>query len=346
MSLRDLATRRARVQFDPSLGNLPLLEMDGAPVLHAAPWRDAAEVQADRAIPLVDRRLSGDFLCMPFGRDDVHGGPPHGLTANSRWVVKRHTPEVLAARLAMNVQGARVDKHLALDPEAPVLYQTHVIRGGQGAMTLAHHPMIAMAAGGRLRCSPKRAVLTEPTPQHPGAHFWALNQRVAGYEVHSVSGARVDIRDYPSEICEDFAVMIEAMTRGLGWSALERFAEDDTILILKDARKLPLTLLWVSNGGRDFSPWNGRHRGVLGIEDAICAGGAGFAAACRPNRITAEGVPSALDLGAGPHVIRHAILRLPRRVAVASVQVTQHGLVVAAEGGEATHTPFDPGFFA
>jgi hypothetical protein len=49
-------------------------------MLHAAPWRDEAEVQDDPNIPLVNKRLAGDFLCMPFGRDDVTGDPPHGAT--------------------------------------------------------------------------------------------------------------------------------------------------------------------------------------------------------------------------------------------------------------------------
>jgi D-hexose-6-phosphate mutarotase len=58
-------------------------------------------------MPLVNRRLAGDFLCMPFGRDDVNGGPIHGLPANTPWDVIEQDVAHATLRLAGQRSGAR-----------------------------------------------------------------------------------------------------------------------------------------------------------------------------------------------------------------------------------------------
>ena len=119
------------------------------------------------------------------------------------------------------------------------------------------------------------------------------------------------------------------------------------LVVLKDARVMPVTMLWVSNGGRDFSPWNGRHTGGLGIEDGCAAGATGLAAALAENRLTAMGVPTALTLG-GEHLIRHAMISRPRPPGWAEVRdvTLAKGPVTLTEAGGATvSVPFDGTFF-
>jgi hypothetical protein len=111
---------------------------------------------------------------------------------------------------------------------------------------------------------------------------------------------------------------------------------------------MPITMLWVSNGGRDFSPWNGRHTGVLGIEDGCAAGGTGLAAALSDNRLTAMGVPTALTLG-GEHKIRHAMISVPRPPGWAEVRdiaIARGQVTLTEAGGAQVSVPFDAGFFA
>ena len=36
---------------------------------------------------------------------------------------------------------------------------------------------------------------------------------------------------------------------------------------LRAAKAMPMTMLWHSNGGRDYAPWSGRHFGCLGVEE-------------------------------------------------------------------------------
>ncbi|MBF9058633.1 hypothetical protein HKCCSP123_05500 [Rhodobacterales bacterium HKCCSP123] len=338
------------LSVDPGLGNLPDWQVGGRRPLHSAPWREEVAVQSDPDLPLVNKRLAGDFLCMPFGQDDVAGGPIHGPTANAPWEVIRQDVAEAHLRLSVHVRGATVDKLVQIT--GPVLYQTHRIVGGEGAVTFAHHPMIRMAEGGRLSYSPKRAVLTDPVPQYAGHTLWALNQTrpVAGNDLRldCEDGTEWDLHHYPAgHRVEDFCILVEGRGARIGWTVAMRNAEDDMLVVLKDARLMPVTMLWVSNGGRDFSPWNGRHTGVLGIEDGCACGAAGLAAALADNRLTAMGVPTVMPLG-GARTIRHAMVSLPRPPGwseVAEVTLARGRMTLTEIGGGQVSVPFDSGFF-
>ena len=335
------------LQIDERVGNLPLWRVDGRVALHAAAWRDEEAVQADPSIPLVNKRLAGDFLCMPFGKDDLGSDPIHGHPANSPWEVIRADASTAHLRLSVPVRGATIEKRVQI--AGPVLYQTHHVTGGQGAVSFAHHPMARMAQGGALSFSPKRAVLTDPVAQSGGRPLWALNQTRPGLTLSCIDGSEHDIRSYPARhAVEDFCILAEAADATLGWTVLLRHAEQDMLVVLKDARIMPVTMLWISNGGRAGPPWNGRHKGVIGIEDGCAAGATGLAAALGDNRLTAMGIPTALSLGQA-HLIRHAMVSLPRPPgwnALRDLRIADGALTLTEAGGAVLSVPFDGEFFA
>lgn len=334
----------ASVAFDTANGHVHDLRIDGAggriAPLHRAHWVGRCDLPAD--IPPVDRRLEGDFLCAPFGAHGQTGVPPHGWPANSAWQVAEAGQGGLTARLERSVQGARIEKDLRLIPGQPVLYQTHRISGGQGRIGVAHHPMFRLSSGDRIFLSPKRVILTPPAPLEPGRHWLTYPARSDDpVRFPGLRGA-VDLTRYPTGSGhEDFAVAIEAGGRRFGWTALLRRQAGDLIVILKDASVLPLTMLWWSNGGRDRAPWDGRHLGVLGVEDG-CASPGGLS-------LAAEGVREGLDMAPGRvHRLRHAILAvtLPAGCAdVADIAPHPQGLRVHTGPGGDLVLPFDPGFF-
>jgi len=336
----------AEARIDPAVGNIPFWRVLGRTPLHAAPWRDEAEVQNDPAVALVDKRLAGDFLCMPFGRDDVNGGPIHGPTANDRWDLVEQDVAMARFALSTGVLGAHVTKEVRL--VGPCLLQTHVVEGGTGEVTFAHHPMARMSEGGRLSFSPKRAVLTDPVAQHEGANLWVLNQLRGDLKLDREDGTQWDLRTYPAgHVVEDFCILAEARGATLGWTCLMRNAEDDMLIVLKDPQVLPVTMLWVSNGARDFTPWNSRHTGVLGIEDGCAMGGEGLRAATGDNRLTAMGIPTTLTLGPR-HVIRHAMVSLPRPPGwseLVDVSLNDGQLHLREDGGGTVSIPFPEGHF-
>lgn len=342
-----LAHGDAVAEIDPEVGNIPHWRVGGRHPLHVAPWRDETEVQEDETLPLVNRRLAGDFFCMPFGLDDMEGDPIHGLPANTPWEVIEQDVAHATFRLHEQPRGATITKRVQL--VGPALLQTHIIEGGDGDVTLAHHPMVHMAEGGRISFSPKRAALTDPHPQYEGHNLWSLNQLRGDTHLDCEDGSLWDLRDYPAgHAVEDFAILVEARDAQLGWTVVMRNAENDMIVVLKDARILPITMFWISNGGRDFSPWNGRHTGVLGIEDGCAAGGIGLKGAQMENRIKAFGVPTTIPLG-DRHVIPHAILSLPRPPGwseVTSITLHDDTLTISDLNGDQIDVPFPEDHFA
>ena len=82
--------------------------------------------------------------------------------------------------------------------------------------------------------------------------------------------------------------------------------------MLKNPARLPLTMLWFSNGGRFYAPWNGRHRHVLGVEDGCTCSLYGHAASIAPNEMNAIGIPTSISLDPHGRVdVRHVIGAVP-----------------------------------
>lgn len=339
-----LSVDGASVGFDAGNGHVHDLRVAGArgeiAPLHRAHWVGQGGLPPD--LPPVEERLEGDFLCAPFGAHGQAGVPPHGWPANSAWHVTEAAGGHLSARLDRLAQGARVEKRLRLVPGQPALYQTHGVSGGQGRLSVAHHPMFRLSPGDRVRLSPKRLFLTPPSPLEPGRNWLSCPARSEDPAHFPGLRGPVDLSRYPEETGhEDFAVAVEGAGRRFGWTALLRLQAGDLILILKDAAVLPLTMLWWSNGGRDRAPWSGRHLGVLGVEDG-CAAPGGLS-------LTAERLPEGLDLAPGrTHRLRHAILAAPLPAGwsdVTDVEPVAQGLRVTADGGQDLVLPFDSGFF-
>ncbi|MDX1743897.1 MAG: hypothetical protein R3186_09925 [Ruegeria sp.] len=345
-------TPSGRVTVDPLIGNIRKLEFQvggrSLSPLHNAPWADDADTLADKSLPPVEASLCGDFFCAPFGNTDVDDTPIHGWTANSRWRRLSCTQETLSFGLERRVMGAQVSKTLTLAGNAPLLYQTHEITGGEGQLTVAHHPMIRLSGSGTLSVSQKRAAITPDTALEAGRNRLALGHRADDISCFPAEGGgTVDLHHLPiADRHEDFVTLVEAADSDLGWTAIIRDTEDDIIFVLKNPDILPLTMLWHSNGGRDYSPWNGRHRGVLGIEDGCAAGAAGYLAALGPNPISDEGVPTALTLGRRIR-IAHVIGAVPRPKGWARIQaITAENdqLTLSEAGGASLALPFDTDF--
>ncbi|WP_422372969.1 hypothetical protein [Hoeflea sp.] len=322
-----LSFQLANVSFaiDLSVGHLVHFTVaeDGRVLspLHRAPWVDDPDAVFEETTPPNVRRLSGDFFCAPFGRNDIEPGPTHGWPANSAWSHSGtdETEDRLTAVFTLDrkVMGATIEKRLSLRAGHPFLYQEHLLSGGEGAISVAHHVMVQMSAGGHLAVSPKAFACTPDEALEPEA---ARGRSILAYPAETrdlasfplADGGAADLGRYPpGERHEDFVTLAEAASEDphmtLGWSVASRNAENDRVLVLKNAAQLPVTMLWISNCGRDYAPWSGSHAGVLGIEDAR-ASGAGHADSIRPNLLTERGIPTAYTLSEGQSIsVRQAI---------------------------------------
>jgi hypothetical protein len=354
------------VKVDLDIGHLRSVEIvrDGRRLtpFYTAPWVDDPKIADDESIVPNLRGLSGDFFCAPFGRSDVEEAPPHGWPANSRWeLVDTHAHpaggSVARFTLQKPVMGARLSKEIILRDGHPFIYQRHIFEGGERAVTVASHAMTQFATRGRLSFSPKVYGETPDQPQEsdPARGRSALAYPARFTDLSAVAlkdGRTTDLRSYPiASRHEDFVMLVEAKGNHLGWAAAVRPDASDVVLSLKSPADFPVTMLWFSNGGRDYAPWNGRNVGVLGIEEGRANSAAGHAASIAPNPLSQSGIPTALELKRdGAVEVRHVIGGLPLPdgwTEIAAVESGANGtLTVSDVSGASQQLPFDPSFLA
>lgn len=312
--------------------------------LHHAPWEPW---EVPEGAPPHQAWLAGDFLAAPMGP-----GPDglHGLTANGDWQVMPAGPGTLRAVLEGAVQGATVVKELSVADDHPFVYQRHLFIGGHGSLPVSNHAMISVPNGAKLSFSRKRwwETLAEPLETTAGRSSLAYPKRAEdAAEFPGVEGP-VNLHRYPwGEAHEDFVAGVEDPASRLGWTAVVRPTEGDLVLSLKNARALPLTMLWHSNGGRDYAPWNGRHRGCLGVEEGAALPVLGLSSRETPDPLTAAGQPALLTLDPqGTAEVRHILgaIRWPSGQAVAGVMLEGDVLTVTGDWGAERRLPIRGGW--
>jgi len=361
MAIHSLDLDPVSLSIDLSVGHIADLKIrDGDRTLsplHHAPWVDDPAADFPEATAPNVKRLSGDFFCAPFGRNDVEEGPSHGWPANSAWqhiqTIRQDDRLTGTFRLQRRVMGAAVVKRVTLISGHPFIYQEHSFTGGAGAISAAHHVMVHMADGGDLTFSPKQGAQTPPealeTDPKRGRSILAYPAEAKDLKVFPLAdGGIADLTVYPiGDRHDDFLTLVEAPDQSLGWSVVSRKSEQDRIIVLKHPDVLPVTMLWMSNGGRDYAPWSGRHTGVLGIEDAR-ASPLGHAESCRENEFNCTGIPTAFDLGPDRKiVIRHivgACAARPEEGRLANVTAKDGKLTLHFQGGGTRKLSYDPDF--
>src|SRR4029079_10057610 len=142
-------------------------------------------------------------------------------------------------------------------------------------------------------------------------------------------------------------MLIDRPGSRLGWAAAVRPDSGDIAFSLKNPADFPVTFLWFSNGGRDYPPWNGRHLGVLGIEEGRAYSSYGHAASIAPNPLSESGVPTALALiPYGAVAVRHVIGGVPLPSGWSAVEsvAARDGVLRVAGGSAVQDYPFEADF--
>jgi hypothetical protein len=347
-----IETDDVRLMFDPKGGLISDVIFNPGSrhisPLHKAPWVGRNE-EVDAGIPAIERKLAGDFFCAPFAQASADV-PLHGWTANGDWdALPGETQAGLGRyRLRQDVHGGMATKEIRLISGHPVVYQTHTITGGTGRIPVAHHAMIHVPGGATLSFSDKAFGSTglcapEPEPSR-GRSVLAYPQTFASLSaIRKSDGSMADASCYPFETGhEDVVVLTEKQNSPFGWSAALAAKEGFIFFAIKDARVLPHTVLWMSNGGRLYPPWSGRHTAVLGIEEA---------AVCfhLPDENTTDAdVPLGLDLyPARTTEIRYAFgaIEVPTGWAsVSGMSLADGELIISNETGRRRAIPFDDRF--
>ncbi len=279
--------------------------------LSIAPWW-----KEDTGQPPILQVLRGDFFCLPFGANAGTKHGIHGRTANSRWTLTEHGAHSL--RLRQNQRPGVVEKFIELRPGESAIYQRHVLTGMSGRMCPGHHAMLHFKSEGLISTSPiiHGQVNPEPGEQPAQGGYSSLNQGAIFDSLGFVSradGGTADLSRYPArEGYEDLALVAADPALPFAWTAVVYPAARHVWIAFKNPRLLRSTVLWHSNGGRHYPPWNGRHRHVLGLEEVTAYFAEGITASAKANSLNRRGIPTALTLSARrPTIIPYIMAMAP-----------------------------------
>jgi hypothetical protein len=327
-----------------------------------APW---AQEKSYPKLPALLRSLRGDFFCAPFGenenpyRGEHH--PPHGETANSAWklesIKKSKAETKLHLSLETKVRRGRVDKTLRLRRGETAIYCRHVLSRMSGKMSLGHHATLKFPdaiGSGLVNTSPISFAQVLPTSLEnpagrgysclkPGALFSSLDQ------VPALDGSVADLSRYPARRgFEDLVMVVHQVTPDFAWTAVTFPKQRYVWFALKDPRVLQSTVLWISNGGRHYPPWNGRHVNVMGLEEVTAYFHLGLADSARPNPVSKRGIATHLTLKAGaPLTVNYimGVAAIPRAWGrVKTITPGPQGVTLHPTVGSDVHVPLDANF--
>jgi hypothetical protein len=290
------------------LGPVTFLLPDGRQVspLHVAPWFDDPH---RTALPPILQELRGEWPCVPFGADGPRAlpqgwsdkgesfdgaGVPHGHSSNAQWVFTK--TDAASITLTCDYPEThpirRLTRTLTADPKAPALDITLTVEARRPCrLPIGLHPTLRLPATGTARLEPPnfregRVFPLDVEPGQgllqPGATFDRL-EAVPCRDGASLSLARLPLTENTEEL-----VQLSGVSGGFRL----RHPEGWTVTLDWDAQHFPSLLLWISNRGRAYAPWNSRHV-ALGVEPVCAAFDLGPAISTAPNPISAGGTATA-----------------------------------------------------
>jgi hypothetical protein len=324
-----------------------------------APW---AEEKTEPGLPQILKSLRGDFFCLPFGgnatpyRGERH--PVHGETANARWrfesLERSAGRTCLHLSLRTKIRPGRVDKRLTLVEGQNALYLQHLISGMHGPMNLGHHAMLKFpdAPGSGLLSTSRfiyGQVFPEPVEQpenrgysflKPGATFTSLAS------VPTITGETTDLSRYPARRgFEDIVMLVSDDQAPFAWTAVSFPKERFVWFALKNPRVLRETVFWLSNGGRHYPPWNGRHLNVMGLEEVTSWFHSGLAESAGPNPLSTQGIPTCLTLDPEQPLMVNYLMGVapipPGFDRVATIEPDKAGIVLRSASGKEARAAVD-----
>lgn len=316
-----------------------------------APWWNES---LQPTVPQVLATLRGDFFCSAFGGSEeaVAGKilPLHGESANGVWHPMSHGSSTagcwLQLGMELSAQRGQCQAITALVSDQPVIYQRHDLSRLTAPINPGHHATLSFpktAGEGRLSFSRLKCAFTyrQPIEREETGGRSCLKPDVVITdlrEVPCIDGSMTDLTRFPARPgFEDLAILCTDPALTLAWSAVTFPERGYVWFSLRDPRQLSCTLLWFSNGGRDYPPWNGRHVNVMGIEDMTGYFHEGLAASCRNNPLTEHGVRTCLDPDGGgrisiPYI--QGVARIPRgfdRVAAIDSLQTEGRIILRSD---------------
>jgi hypothetical protein len=236
------------------------------------------------------------------------------------------------------VRPGCVDKYISLATDHDAIYQRHVVSGMSGPMSFGHHAMLRFPdETGAGIVSTSRFVYGQVFPEpmerpesrgysilEPGAEFETIS------EVPTLTGETADLSRYPARRgYEDLVTLVSDDSMPFAWTAVTFRKQRYAWFALKDPRVLRSTIFWISNGGRHYPPWNGRHVNVMGLEEVTSYFHPGLAESVAENPISKRGYPTHAQLNPNRPLVVNYIFG----VTAVPVGFERVDTIEAADGG-------------
>ena len=170
--------------------------------------------------------------------------------------------------------------------------------------------------------------------------------------VPTLAGAKADLTRYPARRGYEDLVMLSADPRDrIGWTVVAFPRQRFAWFALKDPRVLASTIFWISNAGRHYAPWSGRHINVMGIEDVTANFHRGLAESAAANPISRSGIPTHVKLNpTKPLVVNYimGVVALPTSYDGSQIRLLSStdgkGIVLTWKSGGSVASPVDTSF--
>jgi hypothetical protein len=168
-------------------------------------------------------------------------------------------------------------------------------------------------------------------------------------QASGADGTTHDLTTYPTRRgFDDLVMVVHESQPDFAWTAVTFPAEHYVWYSLKDPRVLRCTIFWFSNGGRHAPPWNGRHTGVLGVEEVTAYFHYGLAESARANPFSGAGFPTSVVLRPGLEFTVNYIMGVAVIPAafgrVKSILRTASGIEIKSDRGVKVQAAVDTGF--
>lgn len=327
-----------------------------------APW---AEEKLGNEFPPILQALRGDFFCAPFGGNDtVYRGekyPPHGEPANREWKFESLSREEdgtsIHLSLKTKIRRGQVDKTLRLRNGHTAIYSQHVLAGMRGKMSFGHHanlrfpdePECGHISTSKIRFGQVAPILFEDPAKggysslKTGATFSRLDK------VPSVLTGTADVTRYPARRgFEDLLMFVHEDRPDFAWTAVAFPKQRYVWFALKDPRVLRSTVFWITNGGRHYAPWSGRHINVMGLEEVTSYFHYGLAESAQPNDVSRQGWATSMALSpAKPLAVNYimGVAEIPEDFErVKSIKPGKDSITLVSTGNHRVQVPLDTEF--
>ena len=234
----------------------------------------------------------------PIPGDDIHG-------VNSNAVWRLNKLEVGAVDVGIDYPSGhpvrRMRRTIAGLPGVPALsFSLEVEARENTALPIGLHPVFRLpdqVGGASLSFSGDVRVHSSPLVVEPGvSRFLPDQEDMELNAIRQADGTTVDATRHPLPF--DTEELLLVRNHG-GRVDLRNETESYSVTLEWDAGDFPSCLIWISNRGRKFYPWNGRFQ-ALGIEPVAAAFDLGVAhSRNRDNPLSDAGVACTANFKAG-----------------------------------------------